>query len=473
MVDLPTLEWYRHYVQAPADLTISKDAAPGIGAAHVYVSNLLGKIVYDGVAGGGDTAALAWALANVNQYVPTIHINTKLTLSGPAVIAKDDTELFGGLIECTDPTSQILVGYQATSTNRVKIHDMHIYNSGGGGDLFLIDAKDVIELQIQNVRINNANGTNHRGISVYNQMPTAGLLKIINCDVWGGSISINAVHDSIISGTFVNAVDSEYGIKISTANGVRIINSCHVVVPKKTAGTAGIWYDGVLGGAIIAAEIDGTQTHSTAKGIYLNAAGSVRVIGSNLYNMAGHALHVRASNRIDVAHNTFSNNNVDDDNSCDVCVEATAWNANHGIYAYNHHNQGNAKINPGYVYLEVNAGQNPRDNKLICPDISNPANYTPALYTMLGLDCIAQVEQLGVGYDTKTSGTATILNATAAIVVAHGLHNTPDKISVAGSTADSASLYVDTIGAANFTINAQDGVVGANRSVYWEAACRI
>ena len=78
------------------------------------------------------------------------------------------------------------------------------------------------------------------------------------------------------------------------------------------------------------------------------------------------------------------------------------------------------------------------------------------------------------GFKTKSNGSATIGNGTANVTVTHGLGNrsggfTPTCVRVTGTTADTASLYVDTVGTTTFRIVAADGVVGGDRTVYWEA----
>jgi hypothetical protein len=56
------------------------------------------------------------------------------------------------------------------------------------------------------------------------------------------------------------------------------------------------------------------------------------------------------------------------------------------------------------------------------------------------------------------SGTATILNATTSLVVAHGCSYTPTAIDIsitptATCTNDPGMIWVDTVGATNFTVN--------------------
>ena len=78
------------------------------------------------------------------------------------------------------------------------------------------------------------------------------------------------------------------------------------------------------------------------------------------------------------------------------------------------------------------------------------------------------------GYVTESSGSATLLNGTAAIVVAHGLAATPTAISITfseNSTNSMVNWWVDTVGAANFTFNGVDPGA-SNLDFYWEAKVR-
>ncbi len=76
---------------------------------------------------------------------------------------------------------------------------------------------------------------------------------------------------------------------------------------------------------------------------------------------------------------------------------------------------------------------------------------------------------LNTGYTTESKGTATLLNTTTSIVVAHGCSDTPTNITVTpGSIGNATKWYVDTIGATNFTIHV-DQDPGADITFYWRA----
>lgn len=73
------------------------------------------------------------------------------------------------------------------------------------------------------------------------------------------------------------------------------------------------------------------------------------------------------------------------------------------------------------------------------------------------------------GYVTESKGTATLLNTTTSIVVAHGCSDTPTNITVTpGPVGNATKWYVDTIGATNFTIHV-DQDPGADITFYWRA----
>jgi len=73
------------------------------------------------------------------------------------------------------------------------------------------------------------------------------------------------------------------------------------------------------------------------------------------------------------------------------------------------------------------------------------------------------------GYVTESKGTATLLNATTSIVVAHGCSATPTNITVTpGSIGNATKWWVDTIGGTTFTIHV-DQDPGTDITFYWKA----
>jgi hypothetical protein len=87
----------------------------------------------------------------------------------------------------------------------------------------------------------------------------------------------------------------------------------------------------------------------------------------------------------------------------------------------------------------------------------------------VGSQSTNQVAWGNTGYVTESKGTATLLNATTSIVVAHGCSATPENITVTpGSIGNATKWYVDTIGDTNFTIHV-DQDPGADITFYWRA----
>ncbi len=74
------------------------------------------------------------------------------------------------------------------------------------------------------------------------------------------------------------------------------------------------------------------------------------------------------------------------------------------------------------------------------------------------------------GYLTENSGTATVLNTTTTIVVAHGLATAPTRVLLTARLwSAAAKAWVTDIGAANFTINV-DADPGAGTAIFdWKA----
>jgi len=93
---------------------------------------------------------------------------------------------------------------------------------------------------------------------------------------------------------------------------------------------------------------------------------------------------------------------------------------------------------------------------------------TTPIYVSAPAGAIPKISN-NTGYVTESKGTATLLNTTTSIVVAHGCSATPTNITVTpGSIGNATKWYVDTIGATNFTIHV-DQDPGADITFYWRA----
>ena len=99
------------------------------------------------------------------------------------------------------------------------------------------------------------------------------------------------------------------------------------------------------------------------------------------------------------------------------------------------------------------------------------ANIVTSMVTTLTDNSLAGNSRIKTLF-SQNHGTATILNGTNSLVVAHGLQATPTLVLVTGTDAEVESCYVSTVGAANFTVHKGGaGNVTADRDVYWFAKC--
>jgi len=100
-------------------------------------------------------------------------------------------------------------------------------------------------------------------------------------------------------------------------------------------------------------------------------------------------------------------------------------------------------------------------------DNTNAISLTTAVQTRLTV-------KDNPGYITENSGIATLLNANTSIIVAHGCDGTPTVINISwreNPTNVIGDWWIDTIGAANFTLNGVDPGA-SNLDFGWEAKVR-
>lgn len=100
-------------------------------------------------------------------------------------------------------------------------------------------------------------------------------------------------------------------------------------------------------------------------------------------------------------------------------------------------------------------------------------NFTNVTTKITGKSA-SDIVRNNTGYKTETKGASAILAGTTSIVVAHGLDVTPtlQDISITLGelpTADEGSVYVDTIGAANFTVRCRNNPGASNLDFGWRA----
>ncbi|GAH47302.1 unnamed protein product, partial [marine sediment metagenome] len=94
---------------------------------------------------------------------------------------------------------------------------------------------------------------------------------------------------------------------------------------------------------------------------------------------------------------------------------------------------------------------------------------------VIRLDTATNIVRDNMGFITENSGTGSIASGTTADVIAHGLDVTPtvDDISITlaeNPTADPGNIWVDTIGAANFTVRCRVNPGVSNLDFGWRVA---
>ena len=118
------------------------------------------------------------------------------------------------------------------------------------------------------------------------------------------------------------------------------------------------------------------------------------------------------------------------------------------------------------VYLESGV------TRVMVQDCNLLDNALGGLYAADWTDTMARNNY---GTVTENSGTATILSGQTTLAVAHGLSTTPTVVNIAfreQGTSDFGRWWVDTIGAANFTLNVSADPGASNLDFAWEAKVR-
>jgi len=226
-------------------------------------------------------------------------------------------------------------------------------------------------------------------------------------------------------------------------------------------------FNGAAGYAVSNAHNQLVNCLSTAnfKGIEVFDAEDVIINGCLIYDQETVGIRIVKANNIIVNNNIISDAGTDTNNTYDaIFLEGLAGNRvdnclieGNMIYS-DHENKHRYGINEVVTYCDYN---------LITNNHISDSQTAAIVKNGAG----TRVEH-NYGHLTENSGTATILNTGTDIVVAHGLAATPTVINVTGQHAEVLDIYVDTVGAANFTITTIGGAVSAERDIFWEAKVR-
>lgn len=210
--------------------------------------------------------------------------------------------------------------------------------------------------------------------------------------------------------------------------------------------------------------IQNCYTHSNElNGIWLQTV-DYGVISGNIAENNGYSgIEVWASNYVSITNNVAINNRQGTAGYPNQEAGISVYDSSNIVVANNICSDDQETTTQTYGVRLLQSV--PQENvRIIANDLLNNVNPIGIAGTWTNLTIWGNM-----GYVTEASGTATIANGENSIVVAHGLAATPTSIHPTGQHSEVASLYVDTIGAENFTIHAADGNVTANRDVYWYA----
>ncbi len=247
-------------------------------------------------------------------------------------------------------------------------------------------------------------------------------------------------------------------------HGILVQNSYHATVVGNHCfdnGGAGIYIEN-YGNSIVnnndCFSNDGIGINLVA---YTEFPHSSQVVGNRIYLNGGRGIHTD-SNYVLIANNLCRSNIQ--------TAESSAFREA-GISTFGQYNLiiGNICYDDQetqtqeYGITDWNAAGNIGSNNVFMNNLVS-GNKTAGMYVVGTNEAV----RYNSGYVTEKSSTATITSGQSSVTVTHGLASTPTNVRVTGSTADTNALYVDTIGATTFKINAA-GAVGGNRTVYWYA----
>jgi len=274
---------------------------------------------------------------------------------------------------------------------------------------------------LQNIKCYNPVGANSVGIHLPGTTATRGMADVINCDgssfetgilvECGGNTIKNFYHEGN-PGTTV-------GININRSSGY----ACNTVINPHMATPL---YIGKGGNNTHSTEVYGLTTYHAGET-------DIRVplyIGANAYGV-----YVQTNGK-------YRTMNIQENNGTNVNIVRSLQRADTAVQ--------DAQVGDRIWQTTPIAGASPG---WVCTVAGSPGTW--AAMPILG------IENRGTG--TIGNGTQTSGN------IAHGLGGAPTGVIVSGSTTDTDCLYLSSKDATNIVINAADGNVGGDRTIYWYA----
>ncbi len=280
--------------------------------------------------------------------------------------------------------------------------------------------------------------------------------NIIEEDSLTGVRGINAtgLSDSVIKGNIILNIKAD-GIMMATANrlviegNVLCANADTAVELIKGSATNTKISNNILIGAVI-------ETVNSGAGII--QFGNNNIIDGNMFSQLNQAIYPYTDETDNI---TVTNNLFIDDNYGLYCRDSAVTFKNYTISGNQFIDIVTCAINGGTQLYNVIISGNKFTTCAIDIFVNRTTDQDGLIYGNNGL-----------GITIENSGTATVLNTTTSIAVAHGLSVTPTRVWVTpreNPTNAVSFWWVDTVGAANFTINVNADPGASNLDFDWHA----
>ena len=185
---------------------------------------------------------------------------------------------------------------------------------------------------------------------------------IDDCWVQNNSIWFENLTDSRIKGGYVWGHTRQYSIRI-TGGGANAIESVVGIIPSKYKG--GVWLDGIGVNQIriIGNEFDGNPMLDTGPGIFAPQQVITCLVSNNTFwGCDKQGIHLVDPVGWSVTGNNFWKCNAADAGFDDILVEGKTFSPNGNVFSDNTHVIDDTRVNPGFVFRELNSGFTPGRN---------------------------------------------------------------------------------------------------------------
>jgi hypothetical protein len=344
-------------------------------------------------------------------------------------------------------------GIAMTSGNNMIVMGNTILNGDKHGiDLETGTGQNATDIVIaNNVIVGNGDGAAQAGIAVQKDQGTQENVVVIGNvirDQTGSGIVYRTTDGLVITGNMIDN-PSQNGIsQVDNSTPAGRISITNNVV--QAPGNVGIVYNLSLNTVIS----DNLINDAGSNGIQINSSVGSSVTGNVIENSTGSGIEATDIVRVAISNNMCRNSTTSGIRFLNACIDNVV-------------NGNVCNVNGAYG---IDEGAGTADYNIITDN--NVRGNTTAGMRELGSN--SKIKD-NLGWTTENSGTSAVANGTTSIVVAHGLDITPtlDMISIVGGenpTNDVGTIYVDSIGAANFTVNVENDPGASGFDFGWKVA---